>query len=79
MQHPFSRGTRVEKTNSEPGDAHRNGEMGTVRSVLGPTPRDIPTPRGVIPKGTYGYFVEWDNLRGIPIATVGLKVKAVPA
>jgi hypothetical protein len=53
--------------------------MGTVRSVLGPTPRDIPTPRGVIPKGTYGYFVEWDNLRGIPIATVGLKVKAVPA
>lgn len=54
----------VEKINSEPGDAHQNGEIGTVRSVVGPTPRDIPTQRGVIPKGTYGYFVEWDNLPG---------------
>jgi hypothetical protein len=47
-------GTRVEKANSCETDAHRDGALGTVR--------------GSIAAGGYlGYFVEWDDLSGVPV------------
>ena len=47
-------GTRVRKTQSDPGDTHRDGAPGTVRGSIGPAEM-------------IGYFVEWDDLPGIPV------------
>jgi hypothetical protein len=50
-------GTKVRKANSEPGDGHRDGALAVVRGSVGPDPR----------WGYFGYFVEWDDLPGVPV------------
>lgn len=52
-------GSRVEKIDSEPRDAHKNGAQGTV---LGSQ---------ALPSGGIVYSVEWDDLPGTPIAIIG--------
>lgn len=47
-------GTRVEKRNSRRDDIHRDGAPGTVRGSIG------------APGFGYGYFIEWDDLPGLP-------------
>jgi hypothetical protein len=47
-------GTRIEKTNSEPGDGHQDGATGTVIGSLA-APKDFPLP------DRFAYFVAWDE------------------
>lgn len=48
-------GTRVQKVQTtDRGDLHPNGAFGTVRGSIGAG-------------GLIGYFVEWDDLPGLPV------------
>lgn len=60
-------GTRVVKKNSEPDDAHTDGETGTIRGSIGAA--------GSADGICYGYFVEWDNLPGIPVFIVDTRIE----
>jgi len=77
----WHKGTRVEKTNSEPGDTHRDGAMGTIVGALGPAQ---PALRAAILAGgkvkrdvVFIYWVEWDDLPGMPVAIVDYRIKPV--
>lgn len=59
-------GTRVEKVNTEPGDAHQDGDTGTVVGSI----ED--------PQEGVHYSVEWDDLPGMPVAIAGHRVRAIP-
>jgi hypothetical protein len=67
-------GRTVIKQNSEPGDAHPDGTLGTVMSSI-PVPIEIRA--GAIAEGygdcEYFYFIDWGG--GIPVGTIDSKVK----
>lgn len=65
-------GTRVEKQNSKPGEAHPDGSLGTIIGSIGPL--EVPED-----PSRYGYFVEWDAHPGIPIFTGEVRLKPVKA
>lgn len=57
----WPKGTRVEKINSEPGDTHADGTQATIVGALkAPAEARLPI--------EYMYWVEWDDLPGIPVA-----------
>jgi hypothetical protein len=59
-------GTRVRKTNSEPGDATPNGTLGTVLgSISSPEVQD----------GAVMYFIEWDNRPKVAVGCMGFKLE----
>lgn len=58
-------GSRVIKTRDEPEDAHAPGAGATILSSIGPDPET----------GIYGYFVEWDDMPGIPCLIAGNAIK----
>ena len=62
------RGTRVSKIASVPGDTHQDGARATVVGSIGPVPYQD---RLV----TYGYFVEWDDLPGVPVAISSWRIE----
>ena len=74
-------GTRVEKTNSEPGDTHRDGAMATIVGAAGPAP--VALRAEMLAKGkmtqdsAFLYWVEWDDLPGIPVAIADYRIKPV--
>jgi len=75
---PWPRGTRVEKVGSHEGDGHKNGALATISEYFGPIPADIIGSTGeVIPKGTFGYFVYWDDLPGVPVFVAGHRIRPV--
>jgi hypothetical protein len=59
-------GTRVVKCTFEKGDKHAIGDLATViGSIRHPTdPRMF-------------YFVEWDDMPGVPIGVIGTKIRAL--
>ncbi len=59
-------GTRTEKVTSAVDDAHRDGAQGTV---LG----------SVRPRIGYAYFVEWDDMPGVPVGIAGYRIRPVVA
>lgn len=63
-------GSRVVKQNSEKGDGHPNGTQGIVYSSLA-------TPAEMVEDGwdPFFYFVDWGE--GVPVGTLGSKVKEV--
>ncbi len=61
-------GALVEKLNTEPGDTHRDGARAVVVGSLGPYD-GLPDP--------YGYFVEWDDIPGVPVAIGGHRIRVV--
>jgi hypothetical protein len=64
---PLPVGALVEKINSKPGDDyHADGARGRILSVI---PK--PTDQG------WGYFVEWEDLRGVPVMITGSRIRAV--
>ena len=73
MQHPYAKGTRVRKINSERGDGHQDGDLATVISVI-EIPHPVPTKHGM---AWGGYFVHWDDMPDIPVFTGCLRVEAV--
>jgi len=77
----WHKGTRVEKTNSEPDDTHRDGAKGTIVGALGPAQ---PALRAAILAGgkvkrdvVFIYWVEWDDFPGMPVAIVDYRIKPV--
>lgn len=72
-------GTRVEKINSEPGDAHPDGTQGRVVGSWGPL--DDETKEQLKEKGLppcdYFYFVEWDDIPDIPVGIADRRIAEV--
>ena len=56
-------GTVIEKINSKVLDGHPDGSLGKVIGSLGPM------------VGTYAYFVEWDDMPGVPVGIVGSRIR----
>jgi hypothetical protein len=73
MSEPWPPGTRVQKTHSRPDDGHQDGALGRVcvHPELGTHAV------GPIPDGGWGYFVEWDDLPGIPVIIAGHRILVV--
>lgn len=65
----YPNGSRVRKVNSEPGDAHPDGSLGTVLSSI-----SHPEVMG----GMVAYFVAWDARPTMPIGTDAPKVELAP-
>ena len=60
-------GYNVVKVKTEPGDAHEVGTRGKVLGSLShPELPDI------------GYFIEWDDMPGVPVFTMGCKIALPP-
>ncbi len=73
MTTPLSIGTRVEKCGTVHGqDAHRDGDGAKIVGVLGQVPDDDPNPEF---RGVWGYFVEWDDLPGVPVFVGGNRIR----
>lgn len=66
MSQPYAIGTRVQKRNSEPGDAHGDGAPARVAAHLGYHP------------GTdeHGYMVVWDDTPGVQCFIRGKRLKS---
>jgi len=77
-------GTRVRKVCSQPGDAHEDGALGTIVGALGPT---SPSQRaeliielakkGVNGDVEYFYWVEWDDMPGIPVGIADCRIEPI--
>ncbi len=66
----WKNGTRVCKTKSEPGDGHRDGDIGTVTGSLGPT--------SIGGRQTYMYFVRFDDDRPpCSVAIVDFRIRKI--
>ena len=80
----WPRGTRVKKVNTEPGDTHRDGALATIVGALGPT---TPSQRAELiielaKQGKDGdieyiYWVEWDDIPGIPVAITDNRIEPI--
>jgi hypothetical protein len=64
-------GASVVKIGSKPPDMHQDGAPAIVLCSVGPIPY-----RGD-PK-TYGYFVEWADLPGVPVFIEGSRIRELP-
>jgi len=85
MNHPYPKGTRVRKTNSEESDAHPDGSLGTITNpnvdiqklVQGGSDyyfaTDVHDGRGTV----YFYFVDWDSGIPFPVGVLGSKLEAI--
>lgn len=58
-------GTRVQKIGTEPGDTHPDGTLATVLGSAGAEDK-------------IGYFVEWDDVPGLPVFIAGNRIKEAP-
>ncbi len=69
-QHPgaMPNGTRIRKSVFEKNDTHRIGALGTVVGSF-KDPDQEPTM----------YFVEWDDMPGIPVGVLSTKIEAADA
>jgi len=78
----WPKGTRVRKVNSKPGDTHQDGAQGTIVGALGPTSVaqraelliDL-AKNGVDGDVEYIYWVEWDNIPGVPVAITDNRIE----
>lgn len=80
----WPKGTRVRKINTKPRDSHQDGALGTIVGALGPT-----TPgqraeliiemakQGIDGDIEYVYWVEWDNIPGIPVVITDNRIEVV--
>lgn len=81
----WPKGTRVRKTHTEPGDAHQDGALGTIVGALGPASAspelaevivDL-AKKGIQRGAEYVYWVEWDDMPGIPVAIADFRIEPV--
>ena len=80
----WPKGTRVRKVNTKSGDTHQDGAQGTIVGALGPA---SPSQRAELilelaTKGLNGdieyiYWVEWDDMPGIPVAIADCRIEPV--
>lgn len=66
MEEPYPSGTRVEKTKMGRNDAHKIGAKATVVSHF-----EVPDHVADQAKCRYAYFVEWDDVPGVPVLIFG--------
>jgi|SRR5262245_10664884 len=64
-------GTRVEKVKGDEGDTHAVGARATVIGSMQAPPN--------VPAIGIGYFVEWDDMPGVPVFVAGWKLGALEA
>jgi len=57
------------KINSTALDTIRDGALGTVKEAIGPALPESGAP------GTFGYFVEWQDLGGVPVFIAGSRIR----
>ena len=80
----WPRGTRVRKINSEPGDTHQDGALATIVGAWGPlTPGERAelvielAKRGLNQDSECMYWVEWDDMPGIPVAITDFRIEPI--
>lgn len=72
----YENGTRIEKTNSAPGDGHHDGETGTVLGSL--SAQDAVNELGAQPKDSdLAYFIEWDDMPRMAVGIGSARIKAL--
>lgn len=64
-------GTRVRKVNSQDGDGHLDGSLGTILGSYKNTHKTEPKFEDV----AYLYWVEWDDMPKVPIGTISTKLE----
>jgi hypothetical protein len=69
---PLAIGALVEKVNSKPDDAHRDGARARITMAVGQMPEDSKEMPGV-----WGYFVEWEDIPGIPVFIAGNRIRLI--
>jgi len=76
--------TRVTKVCSQSGDAHEDGALGTIVGALGPTSPSqraelIPelAKQGITEDVVCIYWVEWDDISGVPVAITDYRLERV--
>jgi len=80
----WPKGTRVKKVYSKPSDTHQDGALGTIVGALGPATAsqraeviiDL-AKNGINGDVEYIYWVEWDDIPGIPVAITDNRIKPV--
>jgi len=84
----WPKGTRVKKTRSEPDDTHQDGASGTIVGALGLGEGGPVVNAELIVKlagqgikegGEYMYWVEWDDIPGIPVAIMDFRIEPIKA
>ncbi len=80
----WPRGTRVKKVSSKPGDSHQDGALGTIVGAWGPATASQRAEiiiklakQGINGDIEYVYWVEWDDIPGIPIAITDNRIEPV--
>ena len=80
----WPKGTRVRKVCSQPGDAHEDGALGTIVGALGPTSPGQRAEliielakKGVNGDVEYFYWVEWDDMLGIPVGIADCRIEPI--
>jgi len=80
----WPKGTRVSKVNTEPGDTHQDGALGTIVGALGPVTGwqraeliIILAKKGVDGDVEYFYWVEWDDRPGIPVGIADYRIEPI--
>ena len=80
----WPKGTRVSKICSKPGDAHQDGALGTIAGAWGPLTAGQRAElviemakKGVNGDIEYIYWVDWDNIPGIPVAITDDRIEPV--
>jgi len=71
-------GARVVKVNSEPGDAHQDGTLGTVVGALEANVEvRAELRRQGVKQIEWMYWVKWDDVPEIPAAIADYRIKAI--
>jgi len=80
----WPKGTRVKKVGSQSGDTHRDGALGTIVGALGPATVSQRAElliklenSGINGDVEYIYWVEWDDIPGIPVAITDNRIEPV--
>ncbi len=80
----WPKGTRIRKVNTKPGDSHQDGALGAIVGAWGPSTAsqraeaiiDL-AKKGINGDVEYIYWVEWDNMPGIPVAISDNRIEPV--
>lgn len=80
----WPKGTRVRKVNTKPGDTHQDGALGTIVGALGPLSGSqraeliiALAKKGISQDIECMYWVEWDDIPGIPVAIADCRIEPV--
>lgn len=76
----WPKGTRVKKINSRPGDCHPDGAPGTIVGALGPlsaSERAELIMVGMAEEVECLYWVEWDDLPGMPTGIADYRIEVI--